>query len=200
MNNRNVYGIMIKYPEPGRVKTRLARDVGDLWASDISRQVAETVLRNTLPLKGEYDRVIFIDPQEKEAEFMSWLPGQEFICQDGGDLGERMYHAIGHLLGRGAAKAVITGGDIPKLGRGIILQAFRGLEQAEVVIGPASDGGYYLIGMKSPITELFRGISWGTQAVFSETVRALERLAISYYVLPVLSDLDTVDDLADLRE
>lgn len=186
---------MMKYPEAGRVKTRLARDIGNQRAAEISTQVAEMVLRNTIPPAEEYGRIIFIDPREREADFRAWLPEEEFVAQQGSDLGERMDNVIRFLLSSGAEKAVITGADIPKLSRYHIAQAFQKLDQADVVIGPAKDGGYYLIGMKAPALELFQGIPWSTEKVFSETVRALNRLAKSYHLLPVLSDIDTPEDL-----
>ena len=121
--------------------------------------------------------------------------GGQFAGQQGSDLGERMDNAIRHLLSRGTEKAVITGADIPDLSCDIIMQAFKILDHVDVVIGPAVDGGYYLVGMKSPMTELFRNVSWSTGNVFSETVKILQRSGKSYGVLPILSDLDTIADL-----
>ena len=186
---------MIKYPEPGRVKTRLAGDIGSEKAALICREIAERVMKQTIPVAAEYDRFVFYDPPERIQDFLSWLPSEKFITQTGSDVGERMDNAIRYLLENGAEKAVITGADIPELTSRIVMQAFEMLDHADVVVGPAHDGGYYLIGMKSPMSELFRNIPWSTGDVFSETVRALKYSGKSYGVLPVLSDLDTIEDL-----
>lgn len=186
---------MVKYPEPGKVKTRLAGDIGTEKAALICRQITERVMKQTISGAGEYDRFVFYDPPERVNDFESWLPHERFICQTGGDVGERMDNAIRYLLECGAKKAVITGADIPDLANGIVMQAFEMLDHADVVVGPAYDGGYYLVGMKSPLPELFRNIPWSTKDVFTETVRTLKHLEKSCEVLPVLSDLDTIEEL-----
>lgn len=186
---------MVKYPEPGMVKTRLARHIGEEKAALISKQLAESVIKKTIPVSDGYDRFVFCDPPGRIHDFASWLPGEKLIAQAGIDVGERMYNALRHLLENGAEKAVITGTDIPDLTGKVIIKAFELLELQDVVIGPAADGGYYLIGMKSSISELFYGINWSTEDVFIQTVRTLEHSGISYGVLPVLSDLDTFEDL-----
>ncbi|OGW25012.1 MAG: hypothetical protein A2X59_02445 [Nitrospirae bacterium GWC2_42_7] len=189
---------MIKYPEPGMVKTRLARDIGPQKAALISRQITERVMKQTMPFSGEYGRLVFYDPPERIQEFVAWLQNEKFISQKGGDVGERMDNAIRHLLENGAGKAVITGADIPDLTSEIIIQAFDILDGSDVVIGPAHDGGYYLIGMKFPLPELFCNITWSTSDVFAETIRTLKHLGKSYSVLPLLSDLDTIEDLDNI--
>lgn len=189
---------MIKYPEPGKVKTRLAEDIGPEKAALICRQVTEQVMKQTIPVAGEYDRFVFYDPPERIHDFISWLQNEKFIVQKGGDVGERMEKVIRHLLENGADKAVITGADIPDLNSKIIMQAFELLDQSDVVIGPASDGGYYLIGMKSTLPELFRNIPWSTKDVFAETIKILQHSDKSYGVLPILSDLDTIEDLDNI--
>ena len=189
---------MIKYPEPGRVKTRLAKNIGAGMAALICRQITERVMKQTMPGAAGYERFVFYGPQERARDFLSWLPHEKFMAQTGSDVGERMANAIRYLLEKGAEKAVITGADIPDLSSKIIIQAFEMLDHADVVVGPALDGGYYLIGMKSPMPELFRDIPWSTGDVFSETVRSIKHSGKSYRVLPVLSDLDTIEDLYNI--
>ena len=189
---------MIKYPEPGRVKTRLAGDIGAQKAALICRQIAQQVMKQTMPVDGEYDRFVFYDPPERIQDFVSWLPHEKFIVQTGNDVGERMNNALRYLLEKGAKKAVITGADIPDLTSRIVIEAFEILDHADVVVGPAIDGGYYLIGMKSPIPGLFSNIPWSTGDVFSETIRAIKNSGKSYGVLPVLTDLDTIEDLSNI--
>jgi len=192
--NRNLYGIMLKYPEPGRVKTRLAKEMGDHRAAEIYRQIAEVILTNTTPADQEYDRIVLYDPQERHHDFEQWLPGNNLGLQQGDDIGERMDNAIRELLERGAEKAVLTGADIPALDAAIIAEAFQALDHADIVIGPAADGGYYLIGMKERHPAVFKGMLWSTKTVLDETVKAIRRLSLSYAYVTTLSDLDTPDD------
>jgi len=189
------YGIMIKYPEPGRVKTRLAAGIGTERAVLVYKRLVGRILEQTAPAAGDYERFIFYDPAERAADFIAWLPHERYILQTGKDVGERMDNAVRSLFEKGARKAVITGADIPDLDSGIIRQAFEMLDRSDVVVGPARDGGYYLIGMKSPMPELFFNIQWSTGSVFSETVGRLEQLGRSCGLLPVLSDIDTAEDL-----
>jgi rSAM/selenodomain-associated transferase 1 len=192
--NENLYGIMIKYPEPGKVKTRLAKDLGSEKAAHICRQTVELVMANTIPVNFTYDRIVFYDSAERQNDFAVWLPGEQLLLQQGADVGERMDNAIRDLLKMGAKKAVITGADIPELTAPIIREAFAALDDADIVIGPAKDGGYYLIGMKSPHPEIFQGIPWSTGKVFEETSRIIEKLHLSCRSITTLSDLDTADD------
>ena len=189
---------MIKYPDPGRVKTRLAGDIGTEKAALICREITERVMKQTMPDAGKYERIVFYDPQEKARDFVAWLPNEKFIAQTGSDVGERMDNAIRYMLENGAKKAVITGADIPDLTSDIIIQAFEILDHSDVVVGPAHDGGYYLIGMKTLVPELFFNITWSTGNVFSETIRVLKHSGKSCGVLPVLSDLDTIEDLGHI--
>jgi rSAM/selenodomain-associated transferase 1 len=191
----NLYGIMVKYPEPGRVKTRLAKDIGEENAARICRRIAERILCNTKPLSGAYDRFVLYDPPERKKDFEEWLSGEHLLAQTGNDVGEKMDNAIRALLSMGAKKAVITGADIPDLNREVIVMAFESLTAADIVIGPAKDGGYYLIGMKSPHPELFHDIPWSTETVLGKTVGIISGGSLRYSTVPALSDLDTAEDL-----
>lgn len=113
--------------------------------------------------------------------------------QEGDDLGQRMQHAFETALHQ-ADSAVIIGSDIPGLSSRIIENAFEQLETHDFVIGPARDGGYYLLGMKSLQAELFREISWSTSRVFEETVFRMEQLGKSWAPAPLLSDVDEAED------
>jgi len=207
---------MIKYPEPGKVKTRLAEAIGNKKAAGVYKQLAEKVIKKTgppffnrpplekrgfsdIPLGAKYcemmyERIIFYDPPDRIKDFEKWLPGELFIQQRGSDIGKRMDNVIRDLLGRGAKKAVITGADILELTSMIIMEAFAALDSADIVIGPAKDGGYYLIGMKAPHPEIFQNIPWSTDRVFEETMKAIEKLQLTSARVMTLSDLDTADD------
>jgi rSAM/selenodomain-associated transferase 1 len=197
---RNVLGLLAKYPEPGLVKTRLASVVGVGRAADIYKTVAEKVFRQTRPGRGEYERVIFYSPLWGEGRFEDWLPGEDLRPQRGDDIGEIMASALGDLLSSGATAAVIAGVDIPDLERGIVRDAFAALEGRDIVIGPALDGGYYLIGMKSLRHEIFQCVSWSTEKVFHETVGTIERLGLRYSTVTPLSDLDRMEDIRKFED
>jgi len=193
--NTNLFGIFIKYPEPGKVKTRLAKDIGKEKAAHIYRRIVELIMANTIPAHGAYDRIVFYDPAERHEDFTSWLPGERFLLQQGNDVGQRMDSAIRSLLGMGAEKAVLTGADIPALSQGIIDAAFQELDRSDIVIGPARDGGYYLIGMKSPYPDLFQDVRWSTGKVLEDTLMKLQKLRLRFTLVERLSDLDTREDL-----
>ncbi len=194
--NKNHYGLLAKYPKAGKVKTRLARDIGAEGAEEIYRTIAERVFSNTSPAAGDYfERLVFYSPPEAKAGFEQWVPGEKLLPQRGGDIGEIMWNAIRDLFESGAEKAVISGADVPDINRDIIKEAFLKLEDSDVVIGPAEDGGYYLIGVKALYSEIFEGIPWSTKKVFEETVKIIERIGLRYSTLSTLYDVDRREDI-----
>jgi rSAM/selenodomain-associated transferase 1 len=196
----NLLGLMLKFPEPGKVKTRLGKDIGPEAASSFYRQIAEHVINRTAPKETGYKRIIFYTPEKKRPEFEKWLTGETLNVQKGRDIGERMHNALEEMFEMGAEKAVVIGTDIPGLVKEIIDRAFFSLENADVVIGPAMDGGYYLIGMKSPHPELFSGITWSTEDVFKETVHRIEKNRLQFEVVDTLFDVDRLEDYLKARE
>lgn len=189
------YGLMLKFPEPGKVKTRLARSVGETEAALLYQEIAEQVVDETAPRRGDYHRVVFFTPGSSKGRFAAWLFGETLMPQRGRGLGKRMLNVIEDLFAIGADRAVITGGDILKLDRAIISRAFRLLDAHDIVIGPAVDGGYYLIGMKKPYPRLFARMPWGTSRVFRMTIAAVERFGLTYALLPKRADVDRAGDL-----
>ncbi len=193
---KNLYGLLARYPEAGKVKTRLALDMGAEGAARVYKIIAERVFSNTFPdSESDFGRMIFYSPPGDKGRFESWVPGLELLPQRGKDIGEIMRNALQDLFDLGASKAVITGVDIHGLSRTIISEAFLKLEHADVVIGPAEDGGYYLIGLKAAYPEIFQGISWSTGNVFIETVRAIEKMGLRYLTVKTLSDVDRIEDI-----
>lgn len=193
---KNLFGLLARYPEAGKVKTRLALDIGGDSAARVYKIIAERVFSNTFPDgDSDFGRMIFYSPPQDKGRFESWVPFMELLPQRGKDIGEIMGNALQDLFDRGASKAIITGVDIPDLNRTIINDAFLQLEHSDVVIGPAEDGGYYLIGMKAEHPNIFQGISWSTGNVFVETVRAVERMGLSYSAVRTLSDVDRIEDV-----
>jgi rSAM/selenodomain-associated transferase 1 len=193
MNNGDCVGIFLKFPVPGFVKTRIASEIGSVEAAIFYKQLAESVLKKTMPAADEYDRIIFFEPAERKMDFEKWLGDERLVPQQGIDLGEKMSNAISEILKR-AGKAVITGSDIPDLDRAIIGAAFSTLEHNDIVLGPAKDGGYYLVGMKVLHQQLFEDIHWSTAEVLSRTVEIIKATGLTCSLLPELSDLDTIED------
>ncbi len=200
MNQKRLFGLLLKYPEAGKVKTRLAKDIGFHEAAAAYKLIAEKVFRNTLPSRGEYERIIYYSPGHLKERFETWLPGERLIRQRGEEIGEIMDDALKSLFDIGASKAVIAGADVPDLDKDIVEQAFKEIDQVDIVIGPATDGGYYLIGMKSRRPEMFRDISWSTGRVLKETVSVIEKLGLTYKTTVTLSDVDTVEDLLRVKD
>jgi len=188
--------VFLKEPRPGAVKTRLAAVVGPEAAAELYRALAELVLEATTPGPGEYERLVFFDPPVARRALRAWLPGVSLRAQSGGDLGERMADAFARGFARGAARVAIVGSDAPALTRETATRALAALDAADVVLGPAEDGGYYLIALREPHPELVRGVDWSTPAVLRQT---LERAAAARLSVRQLEPLRDVDTLADLR-
>lgn len=187
--------IFAKYPEPGRVKTRLARSIGPERAALLYQEMVETVVAKTAPTNGEYRRTVYFDPPERRSDFEKWFCSLTMKSQCEGDLGSRMRTAIAESLQAGADRSVLIGSDCPAVNRELIVEAFRKLADADLVIGPASDGGYYLIGMKA-VHDVFAGIPWSTGRVFAETIRRIMKAGLTVSLLPILADVDQASDLA----
>jgi len=193
VSSRYALGVFLKYPEPGRVKTRLAVALGAESSAEVYRALAEQVLSQTGPLKRRYERTLFVTPEEGLDEFRRWLPNERIVPQRGDSLGERMAAAIGTLL-MSSDFAVVIGSDIPDLDESHIISAFDVLASHDLVIGPAEDGGYYLVGMKRLCGQLFEGIAWSSSSVLANTCTKANMLELSYGLLPKLMDIDTAED------
>ena len=186
----------VKYPEPGKVKTRLARSVGDKRAAQMYQSLVETNLRVLTPLhRRTMDCWIMFDPADKEVEIKKWLSDQYFYrAQEGKDLTERLTDAFKKSFEAGYSSVIALGSDTLKLRADIIEKAFKELENFDAVIGPAKDGGYYLIGLKKLIPEIFQGIPWSTSTVLTETLNRMRRLKLKYSLLQELEDLDEIKE------
>jgi rSAM/selenodomain-associated transferase 1 len=187
--------VFVKHPLPGAVKTRLAAAIGPETAAELYRALAEHVLEATTPLAGEYERLVFFDPPGAAEAMRAWLPGVRLIAQAGPDLGVRMAHAFARAFARGASRVAIVGTDAPGVSRQAVTDALAALDAADVVIGPAEDGGYYLLALGAPRPGLFAGIAWSTPTVASETRARAMAARLTVRELPTLRDVDTLDDL-----
>ena len=191
----DVLAIFLKQPAPGMVKTRLIPSLGPDGAAELYRILAEDVVRRTRPLEGELERLAFFTPKGSRAEMEGWLPGLAWIAQEGGDLGARMAAAFDAAFARGARRVALIGTDVPGLSLDHVRTALASLEGHDLVLGPAHDGGYYLIGLTRPCPGLFRGIAWSTASVFAATTERAAALGLAVRVLEPLRDIDTEDDV-----
>ncbi len=138
---------------------------------------------------------VFHDPGSGPEEVRVWTGGRfNLAAQVGDSLGERMANAFGHVFREGAGHAVIIGTDVPELAPATVLHAYELLAVNDVVIGPTTDGGYYLLGMNAPLKNVFTGIHWGGSAVYESTLCLLSALGLRHALLPILSDIDTEED------
>ncbi|MFC1732569.1 TIGR04282 family arsenosugar biosynthesis glycosyltransferase [candidate division KSB1 bacterium] len=186
--------VFLRNPLLGKVKKRIAAILGDKKAYDIyvdllinTKSVCDTIAMNKAVFYSD-----FIDHADiwSNTSYIKYL-------QTGKDIGERMYHVFNQVL-EDFEKVVLIGSDIPGINTEIINKAFKELEYSEIVLGPAKDGGYYLIGMKKPIKKIFAKKVWSTNTVLNDTLKDLQEMGKSYILLDMLGDVDTVNDFDEL--
>ena len=194
--------VFVKAPRAGSVKTRLARTLGNDAALGLYRRFVADILGTLggmLGKTGIHLRIGF-DPPGAGQEIAGWLGSRYFLfAQRGETLGEKIHHALVSAFDAGVEKAVLIGTDIPHLSRDTIEAALDALEENDAVIGPASDGGYYLIGFDAGgyCPAVFDNIPWSTGRVFGETMERFTSCGIRPHELPVYSDIDTFGDLVE---
>jgi rSAM/selenodomain-associated transferase 1 len=184
--------VFVKNPVLGKVKTRLAQTVGDAKALEVYHQLLRHTHEITRALRADKylcysDSIEYNDIWEKN----SYTKMQ----QNGADLGERMLNSFIEAFSDNYKRVVIIGSDCPELQTRHIEHAFALLKEKDVVIGPAGDGGYYLLGMNKLIPSLFLNKKWSTSHVMSDTMDDIQRMNLQYTLLPVLSDVDEEKDL-----
>ncbi len=187
--------IFIKNPELGKAKTRVAKTTGDEAALRIYMELLDITRNVTLAVKA--DRFLFYSQHVDEGD--AW-PNDQFIkkLQDGEDLGERMAHAFEKGFQQ-HQKVVIIGSDCAALSPYIINMAFEKLDEKDFVLGPATDGGYYLLGMNTFEPSVFENIDWSTEKVATQTIHKMLSLKKSIFLLPELTDIDKEQDWADFQ-
>lgn len=190
-----VFGLFAKPPVLGTVKTRLAADVGDEAASDLYTAFVADLL-NLHEATGDVRVLGFggrnLATSEAWARSVAGDPYQVWAQPDG-NLGLRMHAFFEHALALGD-RAVLIGTDSPNLPLAYVEQAFAALEKHDVVLGPASDGGYYLVGQRGSAQDIFGSIEWSSARVFEQTAVTVRRNQAALAVLPVWYDVDTLDD------
>lgn len=196
MVQNNLLLVFAKNPELGKVKTRLAKTVGDHKALEIYLKLLEHTY--AVADKTFADKAVFYSDKIEEFDILDYYKFPKFL-QKGDDLGQRMDRAIGEAFGQDYDKVVIIGSDCYDLTPEIVEDAFKLLDDHNVVIGPALDGGYYLLGMDRHYSHLFRNKKWSTPDVLLDTILDTKKLKLSYALLPTLTDVDEEKDLGALR-
>ena len=193
--------LFTRYPVAGRTKTRLVPTLGEQGAAGLQRRLTQRAVRLAEYAKAilGIDFSIYFDGADANA-MQGWLGDRfKFHEQGSGDLGQRMARAFNQSYRDGAGATVLIGADCPELTAGLVGEAFSALRHSPVVFGPALDGGYYLIGLRQPIEQLFCGPGWGSSTVLEDSLSILKRSGKQAYLLKPLNDIDRPEDLAIWR-
>jgi uncharacterized protein len=201
--------IFSRYPAAGRVKTRLIRPLGPKGAARLHRRMTEHVVGIAIAARNTADpetglEITVCCTGAPRGRFRTWLgKDPQYARQGTGGLGARMKRAFDRAFRKGAGSAILIGTDVPGITSDILQHAFQALHANDIVVGPAIDGGYYLIGMKAPFPGIFESVDWGTGIVYEQTRDRIRRLGLTCADLPPLQDVDRPEDLAvvynDLR-
>lgn len=191
-------GVFAKHWQPGKVKTRIAADVGNDHAAELYRMFLLRTLRNLQSFEGK--RVLAYSPVDRITAFEGLVQRGDWQleAQADGDLGTRMSAYFRRAFESEAEKVALIGSDSPNLPPDRIHAAFRALDSSDLVLGPSDDGGYYLIGMRRFLPEVFESIEWSTGKVYSQTICAAQQCGIRCESLASWYDIDDIDDLERL--
>jgi rSAM/selenodomain-associated transferase 1 len=191
-------GVFAKYWEPGAAKTRLATSIGAERAAGVYRAFLATTLRRTEGLAER--RVLAYTPPIRRTEFAAIASSRWTLWEQGcGDLGQRISRYFADAVRHQATQTVLIGSDSPTVPLEYIHDAFRMLETVPVVLGPSSDGGYYLIGIAGDVPPLFEDIPWSSADVWRQTIRRLGQWGCPYAELPAWYDVDDIQHLLRLE-
>ena len=190
MNTKNLIIVLTRNPELGKVKSRLAKDIGEVAALDVFVKLLEHTEKTIRPINA--DKAIYYSEKITANDIWDDAFYKKYL-QPNGDLGARIEHAFKNGFDAGYENVIIIGSDLYDLKSSHIETAFDALKKYDTVIGPAKDGGYYLLGMKTLHTKVFRNKEWGTESVFNATIKDLKDTDL--YVLETLNDIDYAEDL-----
>ncbi|MBD2358173.1 TIGR04282 family arsenosugar biosynthesis glycosyltransferase [Tolypothrix sp. FACHB-123] len=189
--------VFTRYPEPGKTKTRMIPALGDVGAADLQKQMTEYTVSQVKELQKIAEVSCEVRFAGGNLQLMQdWL-GLDLVYQSQGegDLGDRLARSLSDAFQSGREQVIIIGTDCPGVNSQLLTKAFEQIRSFDLVIGPAIDGGYYLIGLRQLIPNLFANIDWGTPQVLQQTVNIAEKLNLSKIYLPALSDVDYPEDL-----
>ncbi|EFI35924.1 Protein of unknown function DUF2064 [Desulfonatronospira thiodismutans ASO3-1] len=198
-SSRACLALMLKYPSPGRVKTRLGKDIGQVNAALLYRSFVQTTLATCRTLS--WPILLFCHPDSTLDKYRAWL-GEEndYFIQGPGNIGDKMRAAFEQSFELGFDRVVLAGTDVPQMFRETLQQAQKGLESCKAVLGPALDGGYYLLGLHRDVffPGVFSDVPWSTSRVLETTLNRLKDLGLNPHILPELRDVDTLEDFRAL--
>jgi len=192
METKNALIIIAKYPANGSVKTRLKGHMPDNQILTLYTHLLESTIVKLRSIPG-VDTFIAYAPHNAEQYFSDFK--LNLIPLSDGDLGERMFKSFQDVFNKGYQKAALVGADIPDLSANTILTAFDVLSGHDIVYGPAKDGGFYLVGMKKAIRELFVNIPWSSDQTLKKSLEQASKNGYSVELTETLSDIDTIDDV-----
>ncbi len=189
--------IFSRYPEAGKTKTRTIPALGPEGAANLQREMSEYTVSQALSLQSLRPVSIEIHYAGGNEDLMRQWLGEDlnYFQQVEGDLGEKMFSAFQGAFEKGMEKVITIGIDCPGVTSVLLAEAFEALEQNDLVLGPAADGGYYLIGLSCLVSDLFKGIPWSTSEVFSKTKGLADDLGLKVKDLVLLNDVDRPEDL-----
>jgi len=189
--------IFAKEPTPGQVKTRLSPPLSPEGVAQLYHSFLLDILEEMKQVP-EVRLALAFSPAEAQGFFRSLAPpGTNLFPQAGMDLGERMARAFAHSFKTGFSPILLRGSDTPDLPAALVSEARQVLAsgKAQVVLGPATDGGYYLVGLTEPQPASFQGPTWSSSTVLSSTLKAARQQGLMVHLLPAWTDIDTYDDL-----
>ena len=190
MNSRNLLIIFTRNPELGKVKTRLSKSTGDHVALEIYKFLLNKT--NQVTKQVSADKIVYYS--EKITKYDIWSSNlYKKEVQHGSDLGAKMKNSFQAAFENKYDKVLLIGSDLYDLEPCHIYEAFKKLDTNDVIIGPASDGGYYLIGLKKLHPKIFKNKNWGTSTVREDTLKDLEKVDV--HLLPILNDVDVIEDI-----
>lgn len=189
--------VFARLPQKGKVKTRLAKTLGEDFALGFYKICAEYVLNECRKISSSQTSIYIFHPDENDVILIKKWAGNDFrfLPQRGNDIGQKMLNAFKEVFNKGVKRAILIGTDIPAISSSIISEAFTLLNQNEVVIGPAEDGGYYLLGMKKIYEFMFEKIEWGSDKVLASTLDILVNNNIKREIVTELIDIDNEENL-----
>ncbi len=192
--------LFTRYPEPGVVKTRLIPTLGAAGAAELQRRMTEAAAAQAeVFAEGRRGRFEIRYDGGEPGMISQWLapvaPSGCFRPQGSGDLGQRMERAVAQAFAEGSKRVVLLGCDCPAMSAVIMAQAFEALGDHDLVIGPALDGGYYLLGLTAPQPFLFTNMEWGGEKVLARTLERAHASSLEVFLLESLADVDRPEDL-----
>lgn len=189
--------LFTRYPEPGRTKTRLIPTLGAHGAAALQRRMSEAIVTRMAAFAADYPvslEIRYTDGNQQAME--AWL-SNDIPCLDqgNGDLGDRLHRAFAQAFAQGDRQVVVIGADCPGLTPALFTKAFAALDSHNLVLGPALDGGYYLVGLNRPAPAIFAKIPWGSGEVLAATMKQAQGLNLASHILEPLADVDRPEDL-----